>query len=1048
MRIYKPLRLGLLTRTHPYDGGGAFIVTTFTLFDLMNPDDVLAETAMWPLVAQELPEGAIFDAGMPKPTGEVLVAGRAMAPGGQPVQAMRVAVELGEVRRLFTVFGDRRWQMSDAGPVFSVPDPFLEMPMLDRLAFGGEGYASNPSGRGAEAEALLNSGLEPPLPNIEVAGQEIRSVLDQPPVASVGALAPDQADRIALAGTYDQDWIDRKMPEFPDDFDPRYFLTAPVEQRLNDYFTGFEAIRLVGLSAQYPLIESRMPGVRVRAFVELNSRPGDLHELKMRTDTVWLLGSQAKGIVINRGVLKIADPNGLDVRTVMVGYELRRNPVKPLQHYQEVFRLRSDPEHGFKYSLSDDQLSPRVPLAMLQAREEKRQEQAKDKQWAQREARAWRERRVLESAGAPPSLATEEPDENLRPLIVPDKADIARGDVDLARLISDIELMKREAEAKSQRIVTLLQPLDQASGLELSASNPETSVEYDEALLGPGFLPSIADVVDNPHIQSALSELDRIDETLAGVDRSAVPMGSNATFGDLVRLSEQEAPEAEIEDEGLGTDLKAACARVLQTSQSRPLFEALQTLDQIETDERVGSVLAKSDVEEPANLRTPDNAGSTADKLVSVLHEDQLNALEEVLPGGATLADNQSLSPQTVSSIQTAISILDDVVAPGPISPAEGLSDVKRELLEADVALDQGLREARRLAPQPISPERPLSPSNALKLGQFVVQARASGHSLAGADMAGALLAGVDLSGHDLSGAFFEKCDLRGANLRNANCQNAVFTGAQLEGADLSNSNLQGANFSRAQARGTRFDGCKIIRATVLDADFADASFAGAKVDAVTWIRCALDRVSFENAGQNDVRFVECSARELSMTQVGGTNIIFLKSDLTRSTWRHARLVKGVFGECPFAHASFAEAVLETTIFLGETDLTEADFQNVIAAGCGFQTAKLVAASFVRAVLDGSNFMLSDLSDADLRLSSWRGANLGFAILRTSDLFGANLHTASLRGADLTQASLMSANLFRADLSEAQLAQADLSFANVTLNNMEARLVSADGGPQ
>ena len=152
MRIIKPLRLGLLTKTVPHNGGGLFVVSTFSLFDLLDPTDILAETALWPLAAKELPKGAIFDAAYPKPTAEFLIAGRAMSP--EPVQAMQVGVAVGEKARTLSVFGDRSWQQGLEGPVFSPPLPFTEMPLTPDRAFGGEGFTANPSGRGAAAAEL------------------------------------------------------------------------------------------------------------------------------------------------------------------------------------------------------------------------------------------------------------------------------------------------------------------------------------------------------------------------------------------------------------------------------------------------------------------------------------------------------------------------------------------------------------------------------------------------------------------------------------------------------------------------------------------------------------------------------------------------------------------------------------------------------------------------------------------------------------------------------------------------------------------------------
>jgi hypothetical protein len=54
--------------------------------------------------------------------------------------------------------------------------------------------------------------------------------------------------RLLFAGTYDQKWLDERVPFFPDDFDYRYFQSAPVDQQM-PYPTGGEEVRLENLAS-------------------------------------------------------------------------------------------------------------------------------------------------------------------------------------------------------------------------------------------------------------------------------------------------------------------------------------------------------------------------------------------------------------------------------------------------------------------------------------------------------------------------------------------------------------------------------------------------------------------------------------------------------------------------------------------------------------------------------------------------------------------------------------------------------------------------------
>lgn len=68
---------------------------------------------------------------------EVMLVGRAHAPGGTPVPAMTVALSVGSERRELAVFGDRFWEGEGDGARISPPAPFLQMPLAWERAFGG-----------------------------------------------------------------------------------------------------------------------------------------------------------------------------------------------------------------------------------------------------------------------------------------------------------------------------------------------------------------------------------------------------------------------------------------------------------------------------------------------------------------------------------------------------------------------------------------------------------------------------------------------------------------------------------------------------------------------------------------------------------------------------------------------------------------------------------------------------------------------------------------------------------------------------------------------
>ena len=66
VRVIKPQTLGILLRTQRRGNNTHYIVSALGLFDVASPEMFLAEQALWPAVMKELPEGAVFDQGLPK----------------------------------------------------------------------------------------------------------------------------------------------------------------------------------------------------------------------------------------------------------------------------------------------------------------------------------------------------------------------------------------------------------------------------------------------------------------------------------------------------------------------------------------------------------------------------------------------------------------------------------------------------------------------------------------------------------------------------------------------------------------------------------------------------------------------------------------------------------------------------------------------------------------------------------------------------------------------------------------------------------------------
>ncbi len=207
------------------------------------------------------------DIGPAKPATDILLNGTAFAPRGRPTRVQDVSLTVGPIHKTLRVFGDRQWRTTPAAVVMTDPEPFLQMPLIYERAFGGprqrrEGEdwdMRNPIGTGFVADASRLDGTL--LPNIERPDALISFWRQRPAPAGFGAVERHWSPRPKLAGTYDDHWLKERMPLLPDDFDDRFYLSAPTDQQPRAYLFGGEPVELRNLTPE-GLVRFALPNAR------------------------------------------------------------------------------------------------------------------------------------------------------------------------------------------------------------------------------------------------------------------------------------------------------------------------------------------------------------------------------------------------------------------------------------------------------------------------------------------------------------------------------------------------------------------------------------------------------------------------------------------------------------------------------------------------------------------------------------------------------------------------------------------------------------------
>jgi len=256
---------------------------------------------------------------------EVFLKGHCHVAGGIPLTECLVRFAVGSWSKTLRVVGRRAWSDHRIGAVASAPLPFTTIPLTWSNAFGGADFPLNPAGKGLADE----------LPNLEYPHEPIKNISDRPAPAGFGPISPLWSQRTNKLGTmYGQAWKDKRAPFCAEDFDWSFFSSAPQDQQLQGYLRGDEEISFQNLHASQPTLRSRLPGIRIRAFV--HDDQNRFREVPMSLDT--LLADLDRNVLelSFRGVIEVREHDLEDVRTMLVVSEQLGEKSKPEDYYRDI----------------------------------------------------------------------------------------------------------------------------------------------------------------------------------------------------------------------------------------------------------------------------------------------------------------------------------------------------------------------------------------------------------------------------------------------------------------------------------------------------------------------------------------------------------------------------------------------------------------------------------------------------------------------------------------------------------------------------------------
>jgi hypothetical protein len=276
-----------------------------------------------------------------KPKCDVLLDAEAWTRGGRRMTSVDVTFRGPGINKRAIVVGNRRWDSGGFGIGASDPAPFERMPLAWDRAFGGSDTSNaetrkngselrNLVGRGFHLNADRRTIIGRRLPNIEEPQRPMRAWSDKPDPIGFGPVGRNWQPRLSFAGTYDQKWMDERLPFLPDDFDDRYFQAAPLDQQVTRLDAG-AAFSCVNMTPDDRPFVVRLPAFEIPARFWFADR---LQHFIVSADTVILQPAERRVILLGRTSVPLPR-KAQALREIQVG-AAKRTPAPWKPHYARL----------------------------------------------------------------------------------------------------------------------------------------------------------------------------------------------------------------------------------------------------------------------------------------------------------------------------------------------------------------------------------------------------------------------------------------------------------------------------------------------------------------------------------------------------------------------------------------------------------------------------------------------------------------------------------------------------------------------------------------
>ena len=863
----------------------------------------------------------------------------------------------------------------------------------------------NPDGIG------FNDGL---LPCIEDPNRLVASKKDKPEPAGFSPLYPMLPQRMKYQGTYDGDYKNKYFPGYPEDHDWKYFLCAPSDQWIKNYYQGNESFALYNMHPEIPLIEGSLPGLYARCFI--NHEKGGketFDELSLNLDTIWFFPDKLLGLLIFRGVREVEDDEAESITHVVCACEDSACKPRSLEYYRKAFETRRNSDDALltnfnTYDLIPDGHRCAMEILMDTALSDYNKSAFSDNMDAKAKA-------MQQMVDEKTEEAICQVEENIKNVDIPDgvfehipdgTGKYLHGKEGSSReggLLNIRELISRASDAPGDsdvekfnlRLETIMPGLTSGDPKKLDMKDFSFD-KIDE------IMDAVKDFTGKKEIDArniADNELknikEKLKEDLAVIDRQMDEAGKTSGSGRtyLSKAGQSDSGQIDVLDP-------------LEDARQK-IQESLKNLDEIDLDGKKKSPIPRVDAQ-------------------AII--DEINQMEPLI-------DSQIMEAMQHVQSMKDMGIEDE--------RTHGLEkDIQRVLEDNKKNIEEKLREAQdsfkesyimaaHFMDEGISPHK----KSLEDVRSRFLEAVSNNENLSGGDFACIDLAGMNLDGINLSGAFLEQVNFKGASLKGANFAKAILARATFEDADLSGANFEGANVGAVNAHGANFSDSNFKSAKLSKGDFSGADFSKAILEDIESLQIIINGADFTRAFMPKVIFLETDISDAKFIKTDMNTTVFIKCSIAKTDFSQALMGRCAFVDMNLNSVCFDGADLSNACF-ASVDPEKSTMENLTFKGASlkqvnFQNLNLQRADFTDANLENAFLGGADLSHADLSRALAKNAQFRKAKLSHAVLDDINLMEGSLGKAHLTGASFKRANLYQVDFLRAFITDTDFSATNL-----------------